>query len=98
MCLRNGTRALLAAAAAGAFAIGCGQAPRPPGGGMPPFPGACILATQPCLPTADHPTPRSEFAAVYDEVGRRMIVYGGSTAVSMGCNIATPIFVDDVYA
>ena len=41
---------------------------------------------------------RSEFAAVYDEVGRRMIVYGGSTAVSMGCNIATPIFVEDVYA
>ncbi len=44
------------------------------------------------------PSRRSELDAVYDPVGQRMIMFGGTTAVPTECDFPAPIFSDETWA
>jgi len=49
-------------------------------------------------PTGARPSRRSEHAGIYDPVGNRVIIYGGSFAVPINCGFPTPTFESEVWA
>lgn len=54
-------------------------------------------ASKQCEALADRPGVRSEHTAVLDETGEQVVVYGGSTAVPVDCDIPEAAFVDEVW-
>ena len=48
-------------------------------------------------PTGDRPMRRSEHAGIYDPVGDRLVIYGGTLAVPVNCSFPTPTFESETW-
>lgn len=74
--------------------LGCAPPPEVDAG---PQAIGCALQND-CGEGDGRPSRRSELDAVYDPVGQRMIIYGGSTAIPEECSFPPPEFVDETWA
>lgn len=74
--------------------LGCAPPPEVDAG---PKPGGCALLDD-CGEGDGRPSRRSELDAIYDPVGQRLIMFGGSTAIPNQCDFPAPEFVDETWA